>query len=89
MAENTSFKKTYTREEIEECFQWLELHLDSLPTSMRLSPSMNIPDLRATVTNSIHKLRQQMGTKAIYSGQFSILCMIREQLTAAIENKQS
>ena len=40
MSENTLFKKSYTRQEIEECFQWLEQHIDSLPTSMRLSPSI-------------------------------------------------
>ena len=85
MSENTLFKKSYTRQEIEECFQWLEQHIDSLPTSMRLSPSINIPDVRHTVTPSIFKLRHQMGAKTIYSGQFSILCMIREKAAAAME----
>lgn len=85
MAENTHFKKTYTKEEVEECFQWLEQHLDELPTSLRLSPSMNVPDVRATVTLFIHKLRQQMGSKTIYSGQFAVLAMIREQSQLAIE----
>lgn len=80
MAENTHFKPTFTPEEAEECFSWFEQHLDELPASLQLSPSMNIPDLRATVTTFVHKLRQQMSNKAIYSGQFAVLQMIREHI---------
>ena len=81
MAENTLFKPTFTPEEAEECFSWFEQHLDELPASLQLSPSMNITDVRTTVETFIHKLRQQMGSKTIYSGQFAVLLMIREHIT--------
>ncbi len=80
MAENNHFKQKYTPEETEECFQWFEQHADQLPASLQLSPSMNIPNLRATVEAFVHKLRQQMGSKTAYSGQFAVLLMIREHL---------
>ncbi|MBQ6433672.1 MAG: hypothetical protein IJJ94_06995 [Bacteroidaceae bacterium] len=80
MPENNHFKPTYTPEEAEECFSWFEQHIDELPASLQLSPSMNIPDLRTTVSTFVHKLRQRMGSNPTYSGQFAVLLMIREHI---------
>lgn len=80
MPENKHYKPAFTQEEMEECFSWFEQHLDELPPSLQLSPSLNIPDLRTTATNLVHKLRQQMGSRPVYSGQFAVLLMIREHI---------
>ncbi len=88
MAENKHFKQQYTQEEVEECFRWFEQHTDQLPASLQLSPSMNIPDLRATVETYVHKLRLQMSGKPAYSGQFAVLLMIREHLQEHLNLQQ-
>jgi len=81
MAENTFFKRKYTNEEAEECFAWFEEHLNDLPPSFKLSPSINFPNLRATLPAYIGKLRKQTITNASFSGQISILFMLRDRLS--------
>lgn len=85
MAENTHFKKTYTAEEVQECFRWFDEHVDELPASLQLSPSMFIADLHTCVHQFVNKLRAQMESKPVYSGQFALLLMIREHLQKADE----
>ncbi|MBQ9285676.1 MAG: hypothetical protein IJ209_05270 [Bacteroidaceae bacterium] len=88
MAENKHYKPTYTPEEAEECFSWLEQHIDELPSALRLSPSINIPDVRSTVTTFIRKMRLQMGKKPIFAGQFAVLLMIREHAQGLLKPKE-
>ena len=80
MAENTFYKKEVTAEEAEACFTWFEQHMDELPATFNLGKGMYIPDVKAMVTKNVHKLRLQMNENPTYSGQFSILVMLKERL---------
>lgn len=80
MPENTFYKKQFTPKECEECFAWFDAHMEQLPPSFRVSPSIYISDLPSCVRAYVHKLRKQMGDNPNYSGQFSLLLLIRERL---------
>ena len=80
MIENTHFKEYYTSQEIEECFQWFEQHMDRLPDSLQLSPSTYFPRLRFSVDAMMQHLRNVMKNHRIYNGEFATLLFIREKV---------
>jgi hypothetical protein len=80
MPENTFYKIQFTPEECEECYAWFEAHMQQLPPSFQLTPAMYIPDLPACVRMYVKKLRKQMRDNTSYSGQFSVLLMLRQRL---------
>ena len=81
MAYHNNYKKSYTEQEIEECYAWFEKNMGSLPKSLTLDKCMNIPELHFTVRQMMNKLQQQLKTKKnIFSGQFAILLYIKECL---------
>jgi len=79
-AVNTHFKPSYTQEEIEECFQWFEQHMDQLPATLHSIKSMRFNDLPATVARIIKVLRPRMKLGRTFNGEFALLLQIREKV---------
>lgn len=77
MVTNNHFKKQTTLKEREECYQWFEQHMDSLPKQLEIG-SMSIDDVPKTVKRFIRKMRNQKEDASIFEGQFAVLLMIRE-----------
>lgn len=77
---NNQFKKAYTKQECDECFQWYERHFDELPPSLSSIRSMRIPDLPRTVSRLLDVLRRRMPAERVFNGEFSLLLLIRQHL---------
>lgn len=77
---NIHYKKHYTDEEREECFQWFDKHMDQLPQTLEGIRSIRISDLPFTVSRMVSVLRNRMTAGRTFNGQFSILLLIREKL---------
>ena len=82
---NKYFKKEYTEQEMNECFEWFEQNKNRLPRTLELGDDMKVPDVPATVERMIHILRKRAEGRKVYSGFFANLLLIRhaieEQLT--------
>lgn len=79
-AKNTSFKNKFSKAEIDACIDWYTLHMDALPPSMKLEGGIFIPDLPFTVQQMIVHLKDRAMDSAVYSGQFSLLELIRSKI---------
>ena len=79
---NTQFKANFSPQEREECFQWFERHMDELPQTMQSIRSIRIMNLPKTVRRMIEVLRKRMTGDHTFSGEFSLLLLIREKLIA-------
>ena len=79
---NTQYKPNFTPQEREECFQWFERHMDELPQTMQSIRSLRIMNLPRTVRRMIDVLRKRMTDDHTFSGEFSILLLIRQALIA-------
>jgi hypothetical protein len=77
MAINNHYKKQTTPQEREECYQWFEQNMDSLPKHLELG-FMSIDNVPGTAKRFIKKMRNQKEGASIFEGQFAILQMIRE-----------
>ncbi|MBO4802887.1 MAG: hypothetical protein J5545_13655 [Bacteroidaceae bacterium] len=75
-AVNTCFKKSYTLEEVKECYEWFQQRMDKLPPSLEM-PAAHIPDLHRTVQRMIKVLQRQMNERGTYNGQFAVLEQMR------------
>lgn len=76
---NQFFKKKYTKEECEACFQWFEAHMDELPAQLQV-PSMAFSDVPYAAKRNILILRKVMPDNTTYNGQFALLLMLRDEL---------
>lgn len=77
---NTCYKKKFTKAEIDACIDWYAQHMDDLPTSLKLDGSIDIPDLSFTVQQMIVHLKERAKDSTVYSGQFSLLELIRSKV---------
>lgn len=76
---NKFYKKNFTQEECDKCFQWFEARMDKLPQQLEVQ-SMKFYDLRYVVQRNVRILRRTMPDNPTYSGQFALLLMLREEL---------
>lgn len=79
-ARNDQFKPTFTVEERQECFQWFEQHMDELPREFHAIRSIRILDLPMTIRCMMTKLSRRSLLDGTFSGQFSLLLLIRRHL---------
>lgn len=82
-AKNTCFKNTFSKAEIDACIDWFTQHEDALPASMLLDGGISIPNLPLTVRQMIVHLKDRVKDSAVYSGQFSLLELIRSKIQSS------
>ena len=82
-AKNTCFKKKYSKAEVEACIDWYSQHMDALPASIKLDGGLSIPDLPFMVQQMIVHLKERAKDSSVYSGQFSLLELIRSKIQDA------
>ncbi len=78
---NTCFKNKYTKAEVEACCDWFMQHMDELPSSLTIDPSLRIPNLPFTVRQIMSHLQDRVPNLTVYNGQFSILLLIKDKLS--------
>lgn len=77
---NIYFKKEYTEQEMNECFEWFEQNKDRLPRTLEIGNDMKMSNVPATVERMIHILRKRAQNRNIYSGFFANLLLIRHEI---------
>lgn len=77
---NKHFKKEYTQEECDECFEWFETRKDRLPKKVMVPPCDYINDVQYYVTRSLGILKHRVPEQSAFSGEFSRMLCLREVL---------
>ena len=76
---NKFYKKQYTKEECNECFQWFEEHMAQLPQQLEIQ-SLSFFDIPFMVKRNLIILRKTMPDNTTFNGQFALLLMLRDEL---------